>query len=119
MGVSDMSGDWLGGPSYGGGRADPVVQDYYAILDNAGSEAIGVLAKVDFNNRVEINFGFDPDESMRVFNRWGSEEVYRCRRVTKAEYETYIEFGVPDISSDTSWKKWIKTKPMKWLKKKK
>ncbi len=118
MGELDMGG-YYGGPMGTTTRADSMVQDYYAILDNAGSEAIGVLAKVDFNNRVEINFGFDPDESMRVFNRWGSEEVYRCRRVTKAEYETYIEFGIPDMGSDTSWKKWIKTKPMKWLKKKK
>jgi len=95
------------------------IYDYYVVFDPSGDdEAIGVLARADFNNRVELT-GYDDEVKLRVFNRWGSETKYPCKGITKAEYETYIEFGIPDISTETSWKKWLKTQPMKWLKKKK
>lgn len=90
------------------------VSDYYAVLDNSGEEAIAVIARADFNNRVEANFGFDDEPSLRIFNRWASERTYPCKGITKAEYETYIEFGIPDMGVATSWKKWLKSKLKNW-----
>lgn len=92
------------------------VSDYYAVLDNSGEEAIAVIAKADFNNRVEVTFGFEDDElsSLRIFNRWASERISPCKGITKAEYETYIEFGIPDMGIEISWNKWLKSILKNW-----
>ncbi len=109
-----MGGGLSGGMSGVSSRNPNTVFDYYAVLDNSGEEAIGVIARADFNNRVEAHFGFDDEPSLRIFNRWASERTYPCKGITRAEYETYIEFGIPDMGIETSWKKWLKSKLKNW-----
>ena len=117
-GMLDFVND-TGTVSMGSPLSNPPKSDYYAILDSTNN-AVGVLARKDFNNRVEVSVGYSYSGTIyrsqknypmiTIYNRWATDKYYYCKPISKAEYETYIEFGIPDMAVETSWGKWVKSK---------
>ena len=83
------------------------VHDYYTVQEYEGDETIGVLARKDFGNRAEV---IATAHGLMLLIKLGADQSYACKPIPQAEYETYIEFGIPDIGIETSWKKWTQDK---------
>lgn len=84
------------------------IHDYYTVQEYEGGETIGVLARKDFGNRAEL---IATTHGLCLQIRKGDRaRAYSCEPISQAEYETYIEFGIPDIGIETSWKKWTQDK---------